>query len=563
VREITTPASSHDRLHARARDRGVNPIVYWLARAVLQPFFHLYFRMSRIGREHIPATGPVIFASNHRSFLDPFVIGTIARRPLYYVAKREIFRYRVVSWFLSSLGAFPVNRGAGDTDMLATARAILERGDCVLIFPEGTRIRPGALGRPKRGIGRLALETGVPVVPVAVFGTEAVRKGWRIRPHKVRIRIGRPLTFPKVEQASPQLAAAVTDRIWPNVMLQWEWLGGLPPLRRAAVIGAGSWGTSVAVMLARAGLEVELGTRTQEQAEQIEAGRANERYLRGVALPKGVRAVPASDLVLSRHDLVCFAVPSAALPATVAAHAGGIAPRTGVLVMSKGLVPPLGTLPAAYVSERVHAWAVAALGGPADAKAALDDGASLVLATHDAAFARQVGDALGAAGFDVAASDDLIGVELAGSATNAAVLAAAAAAGAGPNAAGAAAGKVFAEVEAYARQAGAQPETFAGLAGAGDLVATVLSAGSRNRRAGELLAQGVAGDEIFAALGQTAEAVGSVPLLASRARDAGVDAPVLRSLAGLIEGRVAPARFTSSVTAPKQPKAKAGAARAA
>ena len=540
----------------------MNPIVYWLSRAVLQPFFHLYFRMSRIGREHIPASGPVIFVSNHRSFLDPFVIGTIARRPLYYVAKREIFRYRPVAWFLSSLGAFPVNRGAGDADMLATAKAILERGDCVLMFPEGTRIRPGSLGRPKRGVGRLALETGAPVVPVAVIGTEAVRRGWRIRPHKVRIRIGRPLNFPKVEKASPQLAAAVTDRIWPNVMLQWEWLGGLPPLRRAAVIGAGSWGTSVAVMLARAGLEVDLGTRTQEQAERIELERANERYLPGIALPQAIRAMRASELELSRHDLVCFAVPAAALPAAVAAHAGDVAPRSGVLVMSKGLVAPLGTLPAAYVSERVASWAVGAVGGPAHAKAALEEGAALVVATQDLAFARQVGDALGAAGFDVVGTTDLIGVELAGTATTAAALAAAAAGG-GLNAAGAAAGKVFAEVEAYARDAGAQPETFAGLAGAGDLVATVLASESSSRRAGEMLAQGVAGDELSAALGASAETLASVPLLASRVRDAGVDAPVLRSLAGLIEGRVEPARFTSSVTAPKTSTPKAGAVRAA
>ena len=540
----------------------MNPIVYWLVRAVFQPFAHLYWRLSRIGREHIPTSGPVIFASNHRSFLDPFVIGTIARRPLYYVAKEELFKHRVVGWFLNSLGAFPVRRGAADADMLETARAILERGDCVLIFPEGTRIRPGALGRPKRGVGRLALETGAPIVPVAVFGTEAVRKGWRIRPHKVRIRIGRAITFPKVDSPSPQLAAAVTDRLWPNVMLQWEWLGGLPPLRRAAVIGAGSWGTSVAVMLARAGLEVDLGTRTREQAAEIAASRTNERYLPGVELPQAVTPVRAADLELSRHDLVCFAVPAAALPATVAAHAGDVAPRTGVLVMSKGLVPPLGTLPASFVSERVSSWAVGALGGPAHAKAALEDGASLVLATRDPAFARQVGDALAAAGFDVAATTDLIGVELAGCAKNAAALAAAAAAGAGPNAAGAAAGKVFAEVDAYARQFGAQPQTFAGLAGTGDLVATMLATGSRNRRAGELLAQGMAGDEICDALGQTAEAVDSVPLLAARIREAGVDAPVLRSLAGLIEGRVEPARFTSSVTAPKK-KAKAGAVRAA
>ena len=74
----------------------MNPLVYWLVRAVFQPFFHLYFRLSRIGREHVPESGPVIFASNHRSFLDPFVIATIARRPMYYVAKEELFRNRLL-----------------------------------------------------------------------------------------------------------------------------------------------------------------------------------------------------------------------------------------------------------------------------------------------------------------------------------------------------------------------------------------------------------------------------------------------------------------------------------
>ena len=146
----------------------MNPIVYWLSRAVLQPFFHLYFRLSRIGREHIPESGPVIFASNHRSFLDPFILGDAraAGRSTTW-PRRSCSSNRLAAWFLNSLGAFPVERGAGDSDMLETAKAILARGDSVLIFPEGTRIRPGALGRPKRGVGRLALETGAPVVPVA------------------------------------------------------------------------------------------------------------------------------------------------------------------------------------------------------------------------------------------------------------------------------------------------------------------------------------------------------------------------------------------------------------
>src|SRR5512133_1266455 len=179
-------------LLARARGRGVNPIVYWLLRAIVQPAAHLYFRLSRIGREHIPAEGGFIIASNHRSFLDPFVIALMARRPIYFMTKKEAFINRPVAWLLASLGAYPIDREGGDHEAMDTTKAILARGDGVLIFPEGTRTRPGPLGRPKRGVGRLALETGAPVIPIAVFGTEKVRRGWRIRPHKVRIRAGRP-----------------------------------------------------------------------------------------------------------------------------------------------------------------------------------------------------------------------------------------------------------------------------------------------------------------------------------------------------------------------------------
>ena len=128
----------------------MNPLVYWIVRAILQPFFHVWFRLGRIGREHIPAAGPVILASNHRSFLDPFVIAVMARRPIYFVAKKELFGFHpVVSWLLSALGAFPIDRGASDQESMATARAILDRGDVVLMFPEGTRIRPG-VARPAR-----------------------------------------------------------------------------------------------------------------------------------------------------------------------------------------------------------------------------------------------------------------------------------------------------------------------------------------------------------------------------------------------------------------------------
>jgi 1-acyl-sn-glycerol-3-phosphate acyltransferase len=214
--------------HTRARERGVQKPVYWIVRAFLQPAILLWFRLARYAREHVPTEGGVILAANHKSFLDPFVIGLCVRRPVYFVAKRELFDRRWQGWLLNALGAFPVRRGESDEESMETAKEIVRRGDVVVIFPEGTRIRNAdELGSPKRGVGRLALETGAPVVPIAVTGTERARRGWRIRPVKVRVRFGPALRYPSVETASPRLAARVTERIWPCVELQWRWLRGL------------------------------------------------------------------------------------------------------------------------------------------------------------------------------------------------------------------------------------------------------------------------------------------------------------------------------------------------
>ncbi|MBJ7354184.1 MAG: 1-acyl-sn-glycerol-3-phosphate acyltransferase [Thermoleophilaceae bacterium] len=535
------------KFHERARTKGVNMWLYRFVRLFLLPFFLIYFRLDRIGREHVPTDGPIIFASNHRSFLDPFIIGSMTKRPLFYVAKMELFKKPLQGWFLNSLGAIPVMREQSDQELLTTVRALLDRGDSLVIFPEGTRIRPGSLGRPRRGVGRFALETGVPIVPIALIGTEDVRKKWRVRPHKVSIRAGDPLVFPHTIDASKELAVEVTDRIWPRVELQWEWLGGLPPMRRAAVIGSGAWGTAVAVLLAKSGMEVELGTREEELAQKIDHERRNERYLPEVDLPPELSVKSAATIELSGQDLIVFAVPSKELPNAVAQAADRIGSRSAVLVLSKGLVPPLGTLPSEYVGARVRTRAIACLGGPAHAAEAVLHGASVVLATPDDALRRQLGDTLEQAGLGVERSRDLVGTELAGCAKNVAALAASAAGAAGMNAAGAAAGHAFSEVEEFAGTYGAAHETFLGLAGTGDLVATVLAAGSRNRRAGELLGSGVPADQIKQELGHVAEAVDTVPLLATVIENAGFDAPTVFALRDLINGEIEPAEWVSIV----------------
>ena len=157
---------------------------------------------------------------------------------------------------------------------------------------------------------------------------------WSCSGSFARRRLGR------VDSVESKQSCTVNGRIWPNIELQWEWLGGLPPMRKAAVIGAGSWGTAVAVLLARGGVEVQLGCRTAEQAAAVAANRENS-YLPGITLADSITVKRATDIEVAGLDLVCLAVPSASLPAAVGALSDRIGSRTAVLLLSKGLVPPL------------------------------------------------------------------------------------------------------------------------------------------------------------------------------------------------------------------------------
>ena len=387
-------------------------------------------------------------------------------------------------------------------------------------------------------MGRLALQTGAPVIPAAVLGTEHVRRGWRIRPRKVKVRLGRAMTFPRADHPSPTLAETVTARIWPNVQLQWEDLGGLPPMRRAAVIGAGSWGTAVAVLLARGGLEVQLGTRTAAQAAELSEVGENRRYLEGVALPESIDVRPASRIELAGLDLVCLAIPSKSLPQAVGAIADRVGERSAVLLLTKGLIAPQGQLPAEYVGERVRARAIACLGGPAHAREAVSGSAALVLGSADHDLRDQLGEVFDRAGLVCERSADVTGVEMAGAAKNAAALAAAAAEPHGLNAAGIAAAEIWRECIEYAIERGAQLETFSGLAGVGDLTATMMAPTGRNRRAGELLGTGTPAAEIPKLIGQASEGLDTAPLLAEAISAAGVPAEALNGLAALIRGEI-------------------------
>ena len=322
------------------------------------------------------------------------------------------------------------------------------------------------------------------------------------------------------------------------------------------VIGAGSFGTAVAVLLARGGMRTTLQTRTPEQAETLLRDRENRAYLAGVELPRELRIEPAATGV-TRADYVFLGVPSARLDGVIERlERDGLGARAAVVSLAKGLVPPDGAPPTTLLSRRFGPSRVACVGGPAHAAEMVREGAGLVAASSDQALATAIAGVFTRAGVVCEQSNDPIGVELAGAAKNAAALASGATEAQGLNAAGAAAGHIFAEVWRWAELQGARPESMIGLAGTGDLVATALAPESRNRRAGELLAEGIPAVDIPDRIGQAVEALESVPLLARALRSAGLEAPVNSALADLIEGSLPLEEWIAVVRATVPPPAR-------
>src|SRR5205807_6954595 len=196
------PASEFTRFHERARTREPD-WVYEVVRVLTTLYGAIAFRARGMGAEHVPRSGPLILAPNHFSFMDHFFTGMFLRRQVQFMAKSQLFR-RPMQWVYTHGGVFPVRRGQEDQDAFITAETILARGGCVVMYCEGGRSRTGELAdRPKPGIGRLALESGATVVPVAIHGSQRVRNWKRLRVPQGTVRYGEPIAF-EVERDPPR-----------------------------------------------------------------------------------------------------------------------------------------------------------------------------------------------------------------------------------------------------------------------------------------------------------------------------------------------------------------------
>jgi glycerol-3-phosphate dehydrogenase (NAD(P)+) len=298
---------------------------------------------------------------------------------------------------------------------------------------------------------------------------------------------------------------------------------------RAAVVGAGAWGTAFASVLAARGHDVNLATRDAEQARAIEESGRNPHYLPSADL-SGVSATTVDDPTLAGADLHVVAVPSRSF-AQVVRGLPGAAP---VLSLTKGLDPESG----GRLSELVERRAVAVLSGPNFAEEIADGlPAAAVIASEDARLAEELQQAVNSLTFRVYVNEDVVGVELCAAAKNVIALAAGGVDGLrlGDNAKAALIARGLAEMARLGEACGGRPETFSGLAGMGDLMVTCWSRHGRNRRAGELIARGTSPEEASAEIG-TVEGLTTAPVLRDLSRRVRIELPITEGVCRVLDG---------------------------
>ncbi len=207
------PKEYFDRFHERSRTREPD-WVYGVVRLITSLYAYTLLRTRSIAAEKVPARGATILAPNHFSFMDHFLLGCYIRRKVRFMAKSQLFT-GPMKWVYSHGGVFPVRRGARDEEAFITAETILSRGGAVAMYCEGGRSRTGELQeRAKPGIGRLALASGAPVVPVAIHGSAEIRDWKRLRFPRVSVHYGDPLHFEPEESPSRERQQEVADVIF-------------------------------------------------------------------------------------------------------------------------------------------------------------------------------------------------------------------------------------------------------------------------------------------------------------------------------------------------------------
>lgn len=210
------PKEYFDRFHARTRTKKPDA-VYEIVRIAVTLYSYTFFRLRVLRSDLVPQSGPVIIAPNHFSFMDHFFAGAGLRRKVQFMAKSQMFK-RPMQFIFTHGGVFPVRRGHQDDDAFITAHAVLERGATLCMYCEGGRSRTGLLAeKPKPGIGRLALESGAPIVPTAIFGSAKVRNWKRGEFPQVTVMYGEPMRFPRVPDPTREQSQAAAEEIFAEI----------------------------------------------------------------------------------------------------------------------------------------------------------------------------------------------------------------------------------------------------------------------------------------------------------------------------------------------------------
>jgi 1-acyl-sn-glycerol-3-phosphate acyltransferase len=220
------PKEYFDRFHERSRTREPDAM-YELVRSLTTMYSLVAFRASCISSDKVPQSGPVILAPNHFSHMDHFLVGAFIRRKVRFMAKSQMFK-KPLQFVFTHGGVFPVRRGARDEEAMITAHSVLEREGVLCMYCEGGRSRTGELAeQAKPGIGKVALETGVPIVPIAIHGSSHVRNWRKLQFPKVVVQYGDPIRFERVEDPTRDQQQAAADEIFDEIKLLYAGLESL------------------------------------------------------------------------------------------------------------------------------------------------------------------------------------------------------------------------------------------------------------------------------------------------------------------------------------------------